>query len=618
MSTKTTFKRIALVAVAALGLGVLSVAPSNAAATSQTTHTLAFAAGGTTAAASIAASTETATASVKVGYIATGANLETLTVKANIIDGPTGGLGATLKIALSDSATSAGRISESSTSVSTQADASTGMTLVNSAAGTVNATYAVSLVKPTIAGTYTIRIYDVDSAGAWPTALTPLTYTVTVTAANTTAAANSVSVLRPYGKVVADGTAKTDSTVVASKSAATTVTTPQATIFVTENNATSSAAESLTVSVSGPAVVGSSTSARPSATAATFAYTQADEPIYVWANGTAGAATITVKTLSGLTLKTHTVYFNGDRSAIANASDPKPLTNLRAGGKTLAAWDVTLKDAAGMPIIGKASTLSCVIADLLVVAACEFADNLDGTYSLTLTSAVGSVSGKSTTVTVRTTDPAVTTSTAYISATPVTVTLASTAEKYTITTDKASYTPGEQMVVTVSAVDASGNPVYDGAAVPALLSNKSVTGLSNVASTFAAGKADSVARDTDGTVTSTYRVFAPATGGTFDIYFDYTNAALATVRASVTATVADAALDAAADAANEATDAANAATDAALAAADAADAATAAAQDASDAVAALSATVAKLVASLKAQITSLTNLVIKIQKKVRA
>ena len=32
MSTKTTFKRIALVAVAALGLGMLSVAPSNAAA----------------------------------------------------------------------------------------------------------------------------------------------------------------------------------------------------------------------------------------------------------------------------------------------------------------------------------------------------------------------------------------------------------------------------------------------------------------------------------------------------------------------------------------------------------------------------------------------------------
>jgi hypothetical protein len=37
MSTKTTFKRIALVAVAALGLGVLSVAPSSAAPTVTTT-----------------------------------------------------------------------------------------------------------------------------------------------------------------------------------------------------------------------------------------------------------------------------------------------------------------------------------------------------------------------------------------------------------------------------------------------------------------------------------------------------------------------------------------------------------------------------------------------------
>jgi hypothetical protein len=75
---------------------------------------------------------------------------------------------------------------------------------------------------------------------------------------------------------------------------------------------------------------------------------------------------------------------------------------------------------------------------------------------------------------------------------------------------------------------------------------------------------------------------------------------------------------AAADAAAEATDAANAATDAANAAAEAADAATAAAQDAADAVAALSAQVATLISGLKAQLTALTNLVIKIQKKVKA
>jgi hypothetical protein len=81
---------------------------------------------------------------------------------------------------------------------------------------------------------------------------------------------------------------------------------------------------------------------------------------------------------------------------------------------------------------------------------------------------------------------------------------------------------------------------------------------------------------------------------------------------------AEATAQAATDAAAEATDAANAATDAANAAAEAADAATAAAQDAADAVAALSTQVSEMVNALKKQITALTNLVIKIQKKVKA
>ena len=91
----------------------------------------------------------------------------------------------------------------------------------------------------------------------------------------------------------------------------------------------------------------------------------------------------------------------------------------------------------------------------------------------------------------------------------------------------------------------------------------------------------------------------------------------AKVTVAADTTTADAAT-AAADAAAEATDAANAATDAANAAAEAADAATAAAQDAADAVAALSTQVASLISGLKAQLTALTNLVIKIQKKVKA
>jgi len=88
--------------------------------------------------------------------------------------------------------------------------------------------------------------------------------------------------------------------------------------------------------------------------------------------------------------------------------------------------------------------------------------------------------------------------------------------------------------------------------------------------------------------------------------------------ASASVDVTNVATSDAIDAANEATDAANAATDAANAAAEAADAATAAAQDAQAAVAALASQVADLIAGIKAQITALTNLVIKIQKKVKA
>jgi trimeric autotransporter adhesin len=92
----------------------------------------------------------------------------------------------------------------------------------------------------------------------------------------------------------------------------------------------------------------------------------------------------------------------------------------------------------------------------------------------------------------------------------------------------------------------------------------------------------------------------------------------ATAAATAAGEAAVAAAEAAQEAAAEATDAANAATDAANASAEAADAATAAAQDAADAVAVLSTQVSEMVSALKKQITALTNLVIKIQKKVKA
>jgi len=248
----------------------------------------------------------------------------------------------------------------------------------------------------------------------------------------------------------------------------------------------------------------------------------------------------------------------------------------------------------------------------------------DGVYSCTATSAAGSVSGNSATVTYSTADPLSTTG--GLLTTTQTYTIGGSVATEVISlhatdlTAKSSFSPGEAMVVAVTAKDSAGNPVYDGAASPALSANKLIGGTASIAAgTYTAGLFTTRTLSS-GVVLRADNFYAPVGTGDFKITGLSGNATASQI--SVTGTVTDdaatAAATAASDAAAEATDAANAATDAANAAAEAADAATAAAQDAADAVAALSTQVSEMVNALKKQITSLTNLVIKIQKKVKA
>jgi len=177
--------------------------------------------------------------------------------------------------------------------------------------------------------------------------------------------------------------------------------------------------------------------------------------------------------------------------------------------------------------------------------------------------------------------------------------------------------------VTASVVDRFGNGVAD-QSVQVTVTGGSLTGGSKIA-TYSTDANGNFGFGVEGASTVTARLATAndsesVAGKTASTIID--SAVAAGVR-SASATVvgtdsSSSVAQAAADAAAEATDAANAATDAANAAAEAADAATAAAQDAADAVAALSAQVASLISGLKAQLTALTNLVIKIQKKVKA
>jgi hypothetical protein len=139
--------------------------------------------------------------------------------------------------------------------------------------------------------------------------------------------------------------------------------------------------------------------------------------------------------------------------------------------------------------------------------------------------------------------------------------------------------------------------------------------------TIYAGSTTAVPTTTSGQTSYLVGMNVPSTSATQTAYTAATVGTATTAETGVGASLAPAGIgsvtvamaaavnsaDTAADAAAEATDAANAATDAANAAAEAADAATA-----------LSAQVASLISGLKSQLTALTNLVIKIQKKVKA
>jgi hypothetical protein len=180
--------------------------------------------------------------------------------------------------------------------------------------------------------------------------------------------------------------------------------------------------------------------------------------------------------------------------------------------------------------------------------------------------------------------------------------------------------------ITAKTVDFQGNPVAGVTVSVALSAGAGRLGNGATSATFTTAADGTVSFDVTGAATATIshttvKAFLPA--GYADAASTISTPGIAAGVSSVTVStvgntvVADAA-QAAADAAAEATDAANAATDAANAAAEAADAATAAAQDSADAVAALSTQVSEMISALKKQITALTNLVIKIQKKVRA
>jgi len=246
MSTKTNFKRIALVAVAALGLGVLSSVPAKA--TINSGPTLTTVAGTATK----AKSDSTTAATVKVVFLST-AVTDTVSLTASLKSMPSGAATPRLIMSFGDTSSSMSAqgmpnsITTAAESLTVTATAGVNVT-PNSAAGWIGVTMKANLdtsVARTV-GTYTYTITATPYSLPTGAAGTPVTIDVVITVAaldsETTVASSGTSV----GYV--NTTAAVATTDVVPSVLATASTTPRAFIYVDLKNASGAAAsESITI-----------------------------------------------------------------------------------------------------------------------------------------------------------------------------------------------------------------------------------------------------------------------------------------------------------------------------------------------------------------------------------
>jgi hypothetical protein len=663
MSTKTTFKRIALVTVAALGFGVMSVAPSSAAlagAPLGVTQTLS--ASTTTVVAGTAAKTVLTTA----GYFAVGDSVTSSVALTNYSAGVTAaGVTAALSPVFSaidtgvattngDGTVSAGGSSQVASTTTLEVGAAGSATRLVS----TTTQLAITLSVP---GTYTYTITNTNRASS-PSltdgSITKLTWTVVVTAPVLSSSTVFITTATAAGTAAtADSTTLTGS--------ATASATPVARIDVSQYMTatallTDGYTKAVVVSVSGAGQIGATAgdAARgislTQAAGTTTAVVNGYSDWFLHADGRSGTSTITV-TVDGVLVATKTFKFFGALASYSVVASKKNIGVAETGTLTVTGKDANLNDATLGTVTAVSSDVA--IATVAVVGGVVTVTGVKaGTATITLSNAATA---------------ATVTKTETVTILPV------TAPKLAWAFDKDTYEAGEKMTLTITAAG-----VADGARAVFTANPTSNFSLANGSDTvlgspvFAAGVA-------------TYTLYAPANPGKFTLTATVGSAidteaviiaaagtrTVATLSATVTnpaltaaqeatdaaneatdagnnakdaadqaieaadaatiaaqdaaaaaelaGEVAVAAAEAAGEIAQEALDAANAATDAALSAAEAADAATAAATEAKEsadaataAVAALSAEVAKLMADLNLRITKLGNTLATILKKL--
>jgi hypothetical protein len=621
MSTKTNFKRIALVAVAALGLGVLSSVPSQAAVS---TLTLTVVDG--TSSFTKSDSTTAATLNIQ-GLLEAGDSVTITTITKSVPSGA----GAVV-IRNMDSATP---LLVATNRVDTQVASATG-NLVTAAAPDANNdfnavtaaldtfTTAASVVRISqitnpmninhtfgwqldtasarVAGTHTytllIKVWDrgsASSAGALPTPTTTYTKEISIVVAADTGVSTTPSAVTSFVDILSSAQASGSDAADAVITSVATAGTAAAYIYVGNRNAAngvSTAQDSITATVTGAGQLCATAAPSASPTATTCGKSLkvsaiGDYQFILQADGTAGSSSITVtSSVAGWTAtKSATFFAKAAKTITATVahpalfvgtnSGPVRVTAVDAGGVNWTGTFYIVASAAADALVGGSATtpVQCGAYDAAVgYAACNIATLTTGTAKFKVidaaTVALATATSNEVTVTVSNAVPA----------------------SVKLSFDKATYAPNERARIYVTPLDAAGKEMQSITADLLATGGISVNGaISFTGSTTTADSLTATSIQTSASTSSTsgakagsrvYTVYMPAAGGTVTLTATGGTGLPVAGRVALTATAT--------------------VTDSGAAA-----------------LAAVTA-LATTVASLKTLITTLTNLVLKIQKKVKA
>jgi len=597
MSNKTSFKRIALVAVSALGFGLISAVPSQA-VLSQLTAVATSSTSATTAAVD-----STTAATVQVRFLTTAAATDTVsavfalsTFPANYTYAATDWNYALLDTTTSTSAATItggpGRIFRTDADSVVITTASTLAAASNNTFGAFNfgvfgysGTNANSNIK---AGTYTFTyvLTPYVSGVAQSSVVTGnVSYTVAAVAADSTVGSAATSTAYITQGTTCQTGQTSDSAVSVLATASDTV---RACIYVVLKNAAGTASkvkESVTVTTNfGTVADNSQTNTRGRSVVMKYDAAAALS-INVYSDGSAGSASITISTPSLSFAAKNVIFYSATVSKIVATQRAKVIS----ASANSAAITAVATDASGN-INGSGAAVYIFSSNTAVVSesytACSF-DTTNVRHSCTLTG----VSAGTANITIGNSDKSIVSDVI-----PVTVTTASPAS-VSVAFNKASYAPNERGYILISLKDSSGNLIASNGSLANIFAAGGLSTSANLQNPAGYSVVDSLsatAVETKWKTSSTGNIsldpvaqiafIAPSTGGTI---------ALSGTGGSGLAIAGRVAVSASADVTDSGTSA--------LAA-----------------VTALASQVSAFITKINAQITTLTDLVMKIQKKVKA